>query len=272
VTFTILGASGFIGSHLAAALRARGVDPLTPARDALASLGGQDLGHVIFTIGLTGDFHRRPRDTVRAHVCRLLDVLETTRFESLLYLSSTRVYGAEDGGEDAICRIDSSRLSDLYNVSKLAGESLCLTAPDPRVRVARLSAVYGPDWGSQNFLMSVIRDAVDRRAVAFETSPRSAKDYIAVEDVVDLLIAIAERGTRRLYNVASGLAVTNDAIAGVLQQSTSCRVAYADGAPTVGCPRIDVSRIREEFAFTPRHLLDDLPRLVDAYKAYTRAH
>jgi len=85
--FTVLGAGGFIGSHLLAHLRQAGHDCFAPARGD-ATLFAEELGHVIYCIGLTADFRSRPFDTVRAHVCLLADVLEKApfRFVALSFL------------------------------------------------------------------------------------------------------------------------------------------------------------------------------------------
>src|SRR5262249_21758891 len=69
--YTVLGASGFIGGHLAAHFRKAGVRHLAPPKwtdDVLH----RPLGHVLYCIGLTADWRSRPHDTVRAHVERLL--------------------------------------------------------------------------------------------------------------------------------------------------------------------------------------------------------
>src|SRR5215472_2089070 len=67
--YTVLGASGFIGQHLVRYLRQNGETVWTPPRDA-PEIYAQDLGRVVYCIGLTGDFIERPLDTVEAHVCQ----------------------------------------------------------------------------------------------------------------------------------------------------------------------------------------------------------
>ena len=133
--FTVLGGTGFVGAHLARFLRACGDEVAVPPRDA--ALSG-DLSHVVYAIGLTADFRTRPFATIEAHVCRLSRLLERAKFESLLYLSSTRVYARTSVAlEDMALAVDPTVTDDLYNVSKLAGESLCLSRETPTVRVAR---------------------------------------------------------------------------------------------------------------------------------------
>lgn len=263
--FTILGASGFIGSHVAARLRARGDEVVCPPRDFRPE-PAVDLGHVIYCIGITADFRTRPIETVQAHVCRLAELLERGRFESLLYLSSTRVYaGAERGIEEATFRVDPARLDDVYNLSKLMGESLCLAIPNGNVRVARLSNVFGQDWGSRNFLATVIAEAVDTGALVFRTAADSAKDYIAIDEVVDALLKIAARGKERIYNVATGRNVTNAELAARLSVVTGCTVRFEEGAPSTVFPLIDIERIRRISAADPASVLDALPSLIDNY-------
>jgi nucleoside-diphosphate-sugar epimerase len=268
--FTVLGASGFIGSHVAARLRARGDEVASPPRNLWPEIADETaLGHVIYCIGITADFRTRPIETVQAHVCQLAELLRRGSFESLLYLSSTRVYaGAERGVEEATFRVDPACPDDVYNLSKLMGESLCLAIPNEKVRVARLSNVFGPDWGSRNFLATVIAEAVDAGALVFRTAADSEKDYIGIDAVVDALLAISERGTERIYNVAAGRNVTNAALAARLSEVSGCRVRFEEGAPSIVFPSIECRRIRRIAEADPLSVLDAIPSLVDDYSRW----
>lgn len=269
--FTVLGGSGFIGSHLVAALKALGETVEAPRRGE--PLTGRDLGHVVDCVGLTADFRRRPFDTVEAHVGHLARVLRDADFRSLLYLSSTRVYdGAGDGRETATLSVNPSRPDDLYNLSKLTGEALCLNSPRPGVRVARLSNVYGPDFRSENFLTSLVRDAVSHGRVRLRTTLTSAKDYVAVGDVVALLPRIARHGQERIYNVASGRRTTNGEIVAELRHLTGSAVGVDDEAEERVFPEVAIDRVRDEFGFAPGHVLDALPGLVEEFRRGMTAH
>lgn len=259
MNWTVLGATGVIGQHLTARLRAAGHTVDTPPRGD-AGLCRRPLGHVIYAVGLTADFRQRPYDTVQAHVTLLSELLQRADFSSLLYLSSTRVYArAAIGREDADLTVQPQDPSDLYNLSKLMGESLCLNCGSPDVRVARLSNVVGgADGDSANFVPSLVREARTGRIV-LQTAPDSAKDYIHIEDVADLLPRIALHGRERLYNVASGVQTRHAQWVDQLAAQTGCQVEVAAGAPTVRFAEIDIARIRHEFGFTPRPVLSALP-------------
>lgn len=261
---TVLGASGFIGSHLIKRLEALGSEYQSVDRDDALPAGS--LGHAIYCIGLTADFRSRPFDTVEAHVCKLMDLLRDGRFESLLYLSSTRLYtGADSTSEETTIRIAPLDASDLYNASKAMGESLALNCGRP-TRVARISNVYGDDFNSDNFLSSIIRDAIVQKKILLHTSADSAKDYISVDNVAQALIKIATSGKERIYNLASGFNVGNGQLAEKLRELTGCAIEYSPQAPSITFPAIDVGRLRSEFDFQPSNVLVDLPHLVDLYR------
>ena len=262
--FTVLGAEGFIGRSLVAHLREAGRPVASVGRLQLPDFlaGRQPAGHVLCCIGLTGDFRTRRHDTAEAHVAVPARVLARGGMESFLYLSSTRVYArAELAREDAVLPVQPAVASDLYNITKLAGEALCLSDPCPGFRVARLSNVYGPGMGTDSFLGQVLAEGAARGAVDLRQGMLSAKDYVAIEDVVAALVAIAERGRARLYNVASGANLTHDTIAAALGRAHGWRFTVAEGAPSPRFPRIDVNRLRIEFGAPRRALLDDLPGL-----------
>ena len=265
--FTVLGATGFIGKALLSSLRADGVDCVAPDRNDWAWLD-RDAGHIIYSIGLTADFRWRPWDTLKGHVCQLVAVLEKGRFESLLYLSSTRVYGeSRETSEHVSLQASPLLPGDLYNLSKLAGEAACFAHPSSTVRVARLSNIYGPD-SSENFLSSLIRQALSGE-ISLQTSPDSEKDYLSVEAAVRYLVAIAQGGRERLYNVAAGRNTSNAAITEGLAVLTHCRVRVEPDAPTVRFAPIDIRRLTGEFGESGDSLLKSLGGLVDTFRGAT---
>lgn len=176
---TVLGSSGFIGKHVAAMLRTQGSSPYCP--DKCEDLRGRKLGIVFYCIGLTSDFREQPLATVDAHVCLINRLLQEAIFDRIIYLSSTRVYAGLNGivSEDAELRVNPNSFSDLYNLSKIMGESACLHSGRDAV-VVRLSNVVGYDFSSNNLLFDLIRDACDKGDIILRSAPESSKDYIGV--------------------------------------------------------------------------------------------
>ncbi len=265
--FTVLGSTGFIGHKIAEHLRARGHDVETPSRD-VPDLRGKRLGHVIYAIGLTGDFRQKPTETIDAHVHTLQRLMDGADFDSWLYLSSTRVYGGLPEGttatEETLLPIRPNA-DTLYDLSKLLGESICLGKDSPAIRVVRLSNVYGDEQSTHNFLGNIVSDAANKENVTIGETPESSKDYVSIDDVVSVLESIALKGRVRLYNVASGQPVTHQKIADTLK-ACGCSVTFSGGAKTRTFPTIDVSKIKQEFGWSPRSVTDDLPSLIEQTK------
>ncbi|MBV8464815.1 MAG: SDR family oxidoreductase [Burkholderiales bacterium] len=253
---TILGASGYIGSQLKAHLESLGHEVYCPARgDEAVFL--QDLGQVYYCVGMTADFRSKPLQTIDAHISLLARVLKEARFRGLLYLSTTRVYlGAGHGGEDGALQVNPNQADDLYNLSKLTGESLCRAFADRQVRVARLSNVLGGSRRSPSFVDSLLDDIRSKGKIVLRSTLDSAKDYIALDDVVPLLPRIAQEGNHAIYNVASGVNVSNAALLEMLAQRYRFTYEVDPAASRVVFPEIDVSRIEQAFGARARPLAE----------------
>lgn len=269
MNYTVLGGTGFVGRHLVSQLRGGGHNVFVPNRVSsdlyVPNLQGQPLGNVVYCIGKTADFRQYPLETVHAHVCLLRHILETCEFDSLTYLSSTRVY--RGGGltrEDATLSVSPSNPDDLYNISKLMGESICLSS-SRRCRVARVSNVYGADTGSENFLSSVLREAAATGRVILHTAADSVKDYVAIEDVVRWLTMISGHGKYRVYNLAAGENTSHASLATCLQVM-GVEVTFIHDAAVVEFPQIDISCVTDEFGAPQHNILDDFSRLMDFYR------
>ncbi len=269
--FTVLGATGFIGGHLVRYLETEGHQVQAPARGE--SLRGHRLGHAIYCIGMTADYSRDPVATVDAHVCQLTSLLAEAEMDSLVYLSSTRLYdwGGPIGDEGDDLLFNPATPRHLYDLTKAAAEALCHAHDRPPARVARLASVYADDLGSDNFVHEVIRGALAAREVTFDTSPDRERDYVHMDDVCRLLAAISTSGRQRIYNVASGRNVANRDMFALVERETGCRINARQAPAGVTSPRIRISAAIEEFDFSPAQLSETLPGIIRAQAGLRRA-
>lgn len=272
--FTVLGASGYIGSHLLNALQQRPdttvyAPSLAKTPNAVNELLDKDLDHIFYCIGLTANFRQQPFATIDAHVGLLRQLLEFGQFESLTYLSSTRVYEcANSTEENALLSVTPENSGHLYNISKLMGESLCLSS-GRSTKIVRLANVVGTAMTGQNFLSQVITEAVNTGAVTFMMSANSAKDYVLIGDVVSWLPDIALHGEQRIYNVASGINTSNAELAELLTIQ-GIQIHFADNAPEWSFPVIDTRRLRHEFIPAQSNLAQEFTVIFDDIKRRNR--
>ncbi|HEX5379428.1 MAG TPA: SDR family oxidoreductase [Phenylobacterium sp.] len=249
---TVIGAGGFIGGRLVAALRAQGREVYAPVRGD-PELFARDLGRVFYCAGLTGDFMDRPFDTVEAHVGLIARVLRDARFERLVYLSSTRLYdslGARGGREDDVLELDPALPRNVYDLSKALGENLCLTRADGRAVVARLSNVFADDAAASGFLSELLQRARREREIVLPSSPDGGRDYIHLDDVLKALLALEAGDAAGIVNVAGGRTLTNAELAQVFADA-GWRLTLTGREAPPAPPVCDTQRLRA-LGITPR--------------------
>lgn len=266
--FTVVGARGFIGTALVAALRAQGAEVTVRRSDESAE---RDRGHVIYASGVAWGAERRPAEAYEIHVERVRRALGAGGADSFTFLSSTRVYdGAPATSEDTPLVVHPWTGADTYAISKLAGENLVLAHPDARLRVARLSNVFGPSFRAELYLSQLLRAAVREGVIAVRTARDSAKDYVAIDEVAALVPEIARRGRERLYNVARGRNTTAGDILDAIALATGARVEVAPGSPSAIVPPISIARLAAEFPAPALDVVGAIPELARAFAEHER--
>ena len=259
---TVLGAGGFIGSNLVNRLIKEGREVYAPVRGE--ALEGKNLGHVIYCIGMTADFRTKPFETVEAHVCVLNKILKECQFDSFTYLSSTRVYinsSKKIAEEEDKILVDPCDSDELYTLTKLTGERLCLSS-GKNVKIVRLSNIFGNDFTSDNFLTTIVRKIYAEGTFTLYSTLSSAKDYLFINDAVDLLINIAEKGKEKIYNVAAGLNTTNEEIITELKKYVAFSYNTAENAAEIKFPLISIKKIVTEFNFKPINITQQISILL----------
>lgn len=263
--FTVIGSKGFIGSNLVTHLQNIGHECYTP-EIRTEDITNQYLGNVIFTIGVS-NFMERPFEAVDAHVCLLAKILKNTRFDSFLYFSSGRVYyNGTSTSEDEPLLVNPKRFDDLYGISKIMGESICLASKQENVKIVRPSNVTGSDFSSKLFIPSILRDAVDKGKILIRSTLDSEKDYVYIDDVVALSTKIALSGKESIYNIAYGKNTYSENIINEIIANTGCELEIQPNASKFSFPTISIEKIKNEFGFKPTPFIPKIKDMVENYK------
>ena len=290
----VTGGAGFIGSHIAAALVARGarvrvIDDLsTGHRENLEEIGGQiDFTHASLADdratrraleGVELVFHEaaipsvprsvdNPRATHAACVDATFSLLlaaRDQRVRRLIYAASSSAYG----DQPTLPKTEEMRPEPLspYAVAKLVGEYYCQVF----TRVYALETVslryfnvFGPrqDPSSQysgvisRFISSLLSN---QQPVIFGDGEQS-RDFTYISNVVDanLLAAETKEGVGHIINVANGQRTTLNQLLEVLKNITGQTQVKADyRGPRAGDVRHSLADIKQA-----RKLLGYEPRV-----------
>jgi UDP-glucuronate 4-epimerase len=281
--YVVTGAAGFIGSHLADALLARGddvvaIDSFTdyydPARKeenaGSFEVERLDVAEDSFDLdGVDGVFHLAAQAGVRPsfehfdvylrrNVLATQRVLESAAAEGVrvVFASSSSVYGDAE-------RYPTPEDADLlpispYGITKLAAERLVAAYPVDAV-VLRYFTVYGPrqrpDMGFSLLIDALLEDR------EFELFGDPSRSFTFVGDVVDATIAAMDRAPAgAVYNVGGGEEATVREAIATLERASGRTARIRQGEHARGDARrtaADVTRIRVELDWSPRTSLED---------------
>jgi UDP-glucose 4-epimerase len=253
----ITGAAGFIGSHLAAQLLARGADvtgldcftdyyPRAMKEANLAVNAGRSRFHFVEANLLDTDldglledkthvFHLAAQAGVRRSwgrdfavytannidaTQRLLEACVGRRLERLVYASSSSVYG--DEATIPMRESEVPRPVSPYGVTKLAAEHLChLYAANHGVPATSLRyfTVYGPRQRPDMAFRKFLTAAAAGQPIGVFGDGLQTRDFTFVADAVAATIAAGERGVPgRAYNIGGGSRVALNDVLAIIEQ------------------------------------------------------
>jgi UDP-glucose 4-epimerase len=191
---TVVGGSGFLGSHVADQLSAGGHDvclydrvasPWATADQRMVvgdvldldrlteAVAGADVVYHFAAFADLNDALTRPLETVRVNVLGTVNVLEACRahrVRRLVYASTVYVYSREGG---------------FYRCSKQAAEHYVeeyQRAYGLDFTILRYGSLYGPRADATNGLYQIVRDALVRGSISYDGNPESVREYIHVQD------------------------------------------------------------------------------------------
>lgn len=267
---TIVGGTGFVGTHLTAELKRNNIEFILLAREPNIPKG-QNLGQLVYCAGF-GGCEQAPFNVLHANTALLSDLLEHCKVERVIYLSSTRLYlGNMSSSESCDLKVLSSDTRKLFNLTKMVAEELIIKSKVPHV-ILRPSNIYGDALESPLFLPSIVRDSLVKGEVKMFISPEYSKDYVSVFDLVDAIImTLRNININNIsVNIAAGENVSANQIADILIAHTNCNVEWRGQFSDDFFPVTDVKLMTTLFNIRPRRVLEDLPKMIDSFKEKLR--
>ena len=103
--------------------------------------------------------------------------------------------------------------------------------------------------------------------ISITINKNSKKNYLNVQDAVEVLIKIINKGKYRLYNIASDKRYSLDFISKTIQKITKCKIKYYNQKIRYDEPLININRVKKEFKFKPKNdFKNKLQQIVKEFK------
>lgn len=304
-TILVTGAAGFIGSNLVRRLVAVGhqvcilVKPstnlvriqevlpkITCYHVDLLDFGG--LKRELEGIRPQGVFHlaasniqsgvtAEDSEVVKTNILgtrNLLQSLSQIDYDFFINLGSFLEYGPKSGPikESELCAP-----TELYSITKLAatlyGQTVARRDNKP-VITFRLFTPYGPAIQSGRLIYEVITRALWNEEISL-TQPKIARDFIFVEDLLDLLLEAKDKAKDckgEIFNAGSGQATTLEFVVNEVLKITGSKSkikwgAFKNVAYDNEFWQADLSKTCANFAWRPAHTLSSgLAETIDWFK------
>lgn len=222
------------------------------------------LGDVIFACGV-GDINK-PNEMLESHLSLLKEIVSECSFDRLTYVSSTRVYLANDKGkENSELKTIQSDERVFFNLLKLTAEKY-LELSGVKYTIVRPSNVYGLALDSPLFLPSIVRDAIKNNVVNMYVDPNYAKDYVLVDDVANAILYATKKQYDGIINVCSGENVTAKKIAEYLKDLTGCKVIWHKNNCNDYYPQLCKQKLENELKIKPVTIHYALENMVSEVK------
>jgi len=247
----VLGAAGYLGSHLVEHLEGRGLEVVGLTRDDC------DLGDARATRQMVAELAPGTHLVHCAVIDRTVDpglgalvenlamtaglarALEEHPPSSLLYLSTLDVYGRQP--PLPITEQTPVAPESPYAIAKYASERVLLSSLERRcpVSVLRLPGVYGGNDPPKSIPRRFLDTILAGTTVRLHGGGTTRRDYLHVDDLCHVVAELLEQPSTVVLNVASGEALTIRGIVETLARSAGVE-ARIEPVPEAGDSAADL--------------------------------
>lgn len=296
----VTGGAGFIGSHLADALLARGVgvlivDDLSTGSKKNIPKGATFLkksivhpafGKVVAKFKPDVVFHlaaaasvpesvARPAENAEANIIGTVRVAEAAQASGAKCLVFSSTGGALYAtGEPPFAETAEAEPKSPYGIAKKAAEEyLRFFSREYGMAcvILRYANVYGPRQVSngEGAVVPSFADAItEGRTVSIHGTGEQTRDFVCVDDVVAANLAAADRGTSGVFNIGTGRELSVNALLKAVETAFGTSAEVHHTLPRAGdlmrsCLRIE--KAKKELGWEPHISLEEgLKRYVSA--------
>jgi len=232
----VIGASGFIGSHVVDKLIDAGhdvtafdimtphrndvrhinIDVLDLTRTVVALAGRYDAVYHLAAMANVNDVYRNPVEAGHVNVMAVANVLEAARRNEVgrvVLASTVWIYDLAAGDDvDEDTQLMPRKVSHVYTATKLAAESYCWAYQnlyETPVTILRYGIPYGPRARGGTVMAAFVQRALKGEPLTINGSGKNTRNYVYVEDLAEgNVAALQEIARNRIYNLEGKRPVT----------------------------------------------------------------
>jgi UDP-glucose 4-epimerase len=281
----VTGGAGFIGSHIADALVAAGIETIV-LDDLSSGFRAQVPDRARFiqadvadpaTVGLIRDarpdvvIHAAARVSVAESMAdpgadRAVNVIGTQHViegaraagvRRLVFISSGgAIYGDTEAADESTLPAP----ANYYGIHKLAAEGYVRVSGLSH-GIVRFANVYGPRQraGLEGGVVAIFVDAIGQgRPITIFGSGDQVRDFLHVSDAVSAVLTVAAASRTGTWNVGTGVATSINELVAHLEAASGTFAQVVSGESRAGdveSSRLLIDRIRHELGWAPRTAL-----------------
>lgn len=270
VKFVVLGASGFIGSHLLQYLSSKGRHVIAFSRQTIKN----KLLKVQYVKVESYNTVELPSNPIVFHLAEsshigeveskgLPYITENTQLTQMLLQQKPArfIYGSSAAVYKEIQEL--SHLPDapltycksIYGQTKQAVEKIVV---DQGGVVVRFANIYGPGMSSSNIFSNIFLQLNNNVILLNEGS--SKRDYLWIDDLVEGLDAVSSGKTRGIFNMGSGHSISCEELCKLILKISNkehLKINYLSPHEHSSSIYMDIDKTKKSFSWYPKTSLPD---------------
>ncbi len=195
----------------------------------------------------------------------ILDLIKIYKIENFIYISSGGALSKEIIGEDKSRETDFPQLKSPYAINKFAGENYIKVYSEIYgfgYTILRYSNVYGPrqvaagECGVIPIFVNNILNQKESVLMTYDDMPRGCtRDYIYVQDVVDINLIVSKTITNEILNIGNGKEIPILDIYNEVKSVFNSSLDITIKGPRIGDVKrsvLDISKVKSLLGWEPK--------------------
>lgn len=205
----------------------------------------------------------------------LLECFRKANYGKMVHISTDEVYGHLGFNDPSFVETTPINPRSPYAASKASSDLLCLAYINTfncNISITRCCNNYGPNQHAEKFIPTIIKSLSKGKKVPIYGEGLNIREWVHVHDHNLAVWAVATKGNKEVYNIGSGLELTNielvDKICNIMDKDLDQNAIFVEDR--LGHDfrySIDCNKIRDELFYEPMYLDFDeqLQKLVKEY-------